>query len=202
MMSLENLTALTGFAFVMSISPGPGNFLLLTSGANFGILRTVPLILGISSGFLAMVFVVGIGLGEIIERMPIIYDILCYVCLAYILWLAFKISQIRSLGDPKQPAPSPIGYFQAASLQLVNPKAWTVALIVTVTYATPSTGIPGLLALIAIFALINIPAISSWAIFGASMRIFIAKGNRTRAFNIVMAVLLVASIAPMLLPFN
>lgn len=202
MMSVENITALTGFAFVMSISPGPGNFLLLTSGANFGILRTVPLILGISSGFLAMVFVVGIGLGEIIERMPTIYDILRYVCLAYILWLAFKISQIRSLSDPKQPASSPIGYFQAASLQLVNPKAWTVALIVTVTYATPSGGIPGLLALIAIFALINIPAISSWAIFGASMRSFIAQGNRTRVFNIIMAVLLVASIAPMLFPFN
>ncbi|CAM3639081.1 LysE family translocator [Thalassospira profundimaris] len=199
-MSPENLTALIGFAFVMSVSPGPGNFLLLASGANFGIARTIPLILGISSGFLSMVFVVGLGLGEILERFPMAQDALRVICFGYILWLAYKISQIRSLETKDQTTAQPIGFVQAAMLQLLNPKAWTVALIVTVTYTAPSAGIKGLLVMIAVFALVNIPSISSWALFGAAMRSFISQGNRTRIFNIIMAVLLVASMAPMLLP--
>ncbi|GAA0615907.1 LysE family translocator [Thalassospira tepidiphila] len=199
-MSPENLTALIGFAFVMSVSPGPGNFLLLASGANFGIARTIPLILGISSGFLSMVFVVGLGLGEILERFPMAQDVLRVICFGYILWLAYKISQIRSLETKDQTTAQPIGFVQAAMLQLLNPKAWTVALIVTVTYTVPSAGIKGLLVMIAVFALVNIPSISSWALFGAAMRSFISQGKRTRIFNIIMAVLLVASMAPMLLP--
>lgn len=199
-MSPENLTALIGFAFIMSVSPGPGNFLLLASGANFGITRTIPLILGISSGFLSMVFVVGLGLGEILERFPVVQDALRFICFGYILWLAYKISQIRSLEGNDPATAKPIGFVQAAMLQLLNPKAWTVALIVTVTYTVPSAGIRGLLAMIAVFALVNIPSISSWAMFGVAMRSFINQGNRTRIFNIIMAGLLVGSMAPMLWP--
>ncbi|KJE37085.1 lysine transporter LysE [Thalassospira sp. HJ] len=199
-MSLENLTALIGFAFVMSVTPGPGNFLLLASGANFGIARTIPLILGISSGFLSMVFLIGLGLGEVLERFPMAQDVLRLICFAYILWLAYKISQIRSLDGTDPKTSKPIGFVQAAMLQLLNPKAWTVALIVTVTYTAPDAGIRGLLTMIAVFALVNIPSISSWAMFGATMRYFISQGNRARIFNIIMAVLLVASMAPMLLP--
>lgn len=62
-MTWDMALALMGFAFVMSISPGPGNFLLLASGANFGFARSLPLMLGISGGFLAMVFAIGLGLG-------------------------------------------------------------------------------------------------------------------------------------------
>ncbi|MBC06973.1 LysE family translocator [Thalassospira sp.] len=199
-MNPENLTALIGFAFVMSVSPGPGNFLLLASGANFGIARTIPLILGISSGFLSMVFLIGLGLGEVLERFPMAQDVLRLICFGYILWLAYKISQIRSLDGTGPQTSKPIGFVQAAMLQLLNPKAWTVALIVTATYTAPDAGIHGLLTMIAVFALVNIPSISSWAMFGATMRSFISQGNRARIFNIIMAVLLVASMAPMLLP--
>lgn len=198
-MTPETLAALIGFAFVMSLSPGPGNFLLLASGANFGMVRTVPLILGISFGFLSMVFIVGLGLGEVMARYPVIDDILRLICLAYILWLAFRIARIRSFGSADHPAARPVSFIEAATLQLVNPKAWTVALIVTVTYMSPDGGIVGLLVMIGIFALVNIPTISSWALFGAVMRNFISHGNRTRIFNIIMALLLVASIAPLLI---
>ncbi len=67
-MSTEQALALMGFAFVMSISPGPGNFLLLASGANFGFMKSLPLILGISIGFLSMVLGVGLGLGQVLEQ--------------------------------------------------------------------------------------------------------------------------------------
>ena len=72
-MTADLFLALTGFAFVMSISPGPGNFLLLASGVNFGFVRSIPLVLGISLGFLTMVLLVGLGVGQILQRYEGVY---------------------------------------------------------------------------------------------------------------------------------
>lgn len=199
-MTPETALALIGFAFVMSISPGPGNFLLLASGANFGFRRTVPTVLGISLGFLTMVFLVGIGLGEVLDRFPVVTIILKLACAAYVLWLAIRIGRSRALGpaDPDR-IEKPVSFVQAALFQLVNPKAWAVALILTVTYTSPTDYLASLAAMIAVFAVVNIPAISVWAISGTALRGVLAKGNRIARFNIAMAVLLVASMVPVLL---
>jgi len=202
-MSLESLAALIGFAFVMSISPGPGNFLLLTSGANFGFARSIPLVLGISFGFLSMVFAIGLGLGAVLESYPLIGKLLRLACAAYVLWLAWKISQSRSLGKAgAEQLETPFSFIQAASLQLLNPKAWTVALIVTVAYLAPEAGVGQLLVLIAIFAAVNIPSISIWALSGHGLRGFLAKERRIAAFNVAMAILLVVSMIPALLSLS
>lgn len=202
-MSLESLAALIGFAFVMSISPGPGNFLLLTSGANFGFARSIPLVLGISFGFLSMVFAIGLGLGAVLESYPLIGKLLRLACTAYVLWLAWKISQSRSLGKAgAEQLETPFSFIQAASLQLLNPKAWTVALIVTVAYLAPEAGVGQLLVLIAIFAVVNIPSISIWALSGHGLRRVLAKERRIAAFNVAMAILLVVSMIPALLSLS
>jgi len=202
-MSLESLAALIGFAFVMSISPGPGNFLLLTSGANFGFARSIPLVLGISFGFLSMVFAIGLGLGAVLESYPLIGKLLRLACAAYVLWLAWKISQSRSLGKAgAEQLETPFSFIQAASLQLLNPKAWTVALIVTVAYLAPEAGVGQLLVLIAIFAVVNIPSISIWALSGHGLRRVLAKERRIAAFNVAMAILLVVSMIPALLSLS
>ncbi|MBE7637122.1 LysE family transporter [Sneathiella sp. P13V-1] len=199
-MSTETIIALAGFAFVMSISPGPGNFLLLASGANFGLLRSLPLILGISVGFLSMVLGVGLGLGGILEQFPAVYIFLRLLCGIYVFWLAFKIAKSRSLGsNDSENISKPISFIQAALFQLLNPKAWTVALIVTVTYTTQENYLLNLLLLIGIFAIINIPSISTWAISGAALRRILEKGNRIAVFNISMAILLVFSMIPMII---
>ena len=199
-MTVDMAIGLIGFAFVMSISPGPGNFLLLASGANFGFARSVPLICGISAGFLSMVLAVGLGLGAVLERYLALTLALRLVCGAYVLWLAFKIARSRSLGsgDPERIA-EPIGFFQAAAFQLVNPKAWAVALIVTVSYTLPERFLTSLVTMIALFAVVNLPAISVWALFGAGLRQALSKGRRIIVFNIAMALLLVGSMLPVLL---
>lgn len=202
-MSLESLAALIGFAFVMSISPGPGNFLLLTSGANFGFARSIPLVLGISFGFLSMVFAIGLGLGAVLESYPLIGKLLRLACAAYVLWLAWRISQSRSLGKAgAEQLETPFSFIQAASLQLLNPKAWSVALIVTVAYLAPEAGVGQLLALIAIFAAVNIPSISIWALSGHGLRRVLAKERRIATFNVAMAILLVVSMIPALLSLS
>lgn len=199
-MTYETLTALIGFAFAMSISPGPGNFLLLASGANFGIVRTVPLILGISGGFLSMVFVVGLGLGPVLRDNETLYLILRLACVAYVLWLALKIATMKTVttGDVAA-ASKPIGFFHAAAFQLVNPKAWVVALIVTVSYTKQEAYLASLIMMITVFAVVNVPTISCWAFFGTGLRRLLGTERKMRVFNIVMAALLVGSMVPVIL---
>lgn len=199
-MSLEMAVALMGFAFVMSISPGPGNFLLLASGANFGFLRSLPLLLGISGGFLAMVFLVGIGLGRVFEQFPMIYDVMRVIGGIYVLWMAVNLARSKGMSAAdRDRVAAPIGFIQAAMLQLVNPKAWAVSLIVTVSYTVPQNFLTSLILLIAIFAVVNIPALSIWVLSGAALRETLAKGRRIVVFNIAMAILLVGSMAPVLI---
>ncbi|WP_420547523.1 LysE family translocator [Curvivirga sp.] len=198
-MTVEMIFALMGFAFVMSISPGPGNFMLLASGVNFGFFKSLPLIFGISVGFLSMVLGVGLGLGQILEKYPFIYTVLRIICGLYVFWIAFRIATCRSIGDGKSELSKPISFMQAAFFQLLNPKAWAVALIVTVSYTVPEDYIGNLIFLIVLFAIVNIPTISIWALSGVVLHRFLSYGNRTTIFNLTMAVLLVGSMIPMIL---
>lgn len=199
-MSLEIGLAIAGFAFVMSASPGPSNFLLLASGVNFGFARSIPLILGISSGFLTMVFLLGIGLGQVLKNAPDIYTLLKVACATYVMWLAWKIARSRTFG-PKhdEEVGHPISYVQAALFQLVNPKAWAVALVVTTSYTDPENYLSSLIMVIIMFAVINLPSISIWALSGVALRRILGEGDRIVVFNVAMALLLVASMAVVLL---
>lgn len=199
-MSWETAFALIGFAFVMSISPGPANFLLLASGVNFGFTRSLPLVFGISLGFLSMVLLVGLGLGRLLQTVPILYTAIKIVCAGYVLYLAWKIARSRSIGPDGQPTiEKPMSFFHAAILQLVNPKAWVVAVIVTVAYTDPGNPLTSLIAIIGLFALVNLPSISVWAVSGAAFRRLIGNGRVVVFVNIALALLLVGSMIPVLL---
>jgi threonine/homoserine/homoserine lactone efflux protein len=91
-MSYDILTALIGFAFVSSITPGPNNMMLLASGANFGLRRSVPHMLGISIGHSFMVTLVGLGLGGVFVAYPASYTAMKVASVAYMIWLAWKIA--------------------------------------------------------------------------------------------------------------
>ena len=89
-MSTELLLAFIAFAFVTSVTPGPNNMMLLASGVNFGVRRSIPHMLGISLGFMLLVAAVGLGLGQVFQRLPVLHDVLRYVGAAYLLYLAWK----------------------------------------------------------------------------------------------------------------
>lgn len=203
-MTLELLLALAGFAFATSITPGPSNLILLASGVNYGFRRSLPLMLGISAGFLTMVLLVGLGIGQVLQANATLYAILQSLSVLYVLWLAWKIASSRTTptsdGDA---AARPFTFLQAALLQWVNPKAWTVALIVTVSYTPqgtlPGDYLPSLLLMILVFGVVNLPSISTWAICGMALRRVLSDPARLRGFNIAMALLLVASMVPIVL---
>jgi len=199
-MTLDVMLALIGFAFVTSITPGPSNLILLSSGVTFGFRRSLPLASGICCGFLSMLLVVGLGVGQVLQASPAIYAVLRVLCLGYVLWLAWKIANSRpQSGEGDQAAGRPVGFLQAALLQWVNPKAWAVALIATVTYTATGDYAASLLLMILVFGLVNLPSISTWALFGVALRRVLHDPAKVRVFNVAMALLLVASMAPILI---
>ncbi len=200
------MLALMGFAFATSITPGPSNLILLAASANFGFRRSTPLVLGLSLGFLSMLLIVGFGLGQVLRANETLYTILKISSLFYILWLAWKIARsapLTSGGD--ETASRPLTFLQMALLQWVNPKAWAVALTVTVAYTTPTDYAASLLLMTLVFGIVNLPSVSAWAVFGSVLRKLLHDPVKVRAFNLLMAVLLVASMLPIvvdLAPLN
>jgi threonine/homoserine/homoserine lactone efflux protein len=195
-MTYDILSALIGFAFATSITPGPNNMMLLASGANFGLRRTVPHMLGISLGHALMVFLVGIGVAQVFHRYPQADLILKLAATIYMLWLAWKIANAAPPREGEAKG-RPFTFAQAAAFQWVNPKAWAMALTAVTVYAPSDT--LGAMALVAgVFAAVNLPSVSVWAAAGQAVRRWLTTQQRLRAFNICMAVLLVASLWPVL----
>jgi threonine/homoserine/homoserine lactone efflux protein len=191
--TFSTLAALTGFAFVTSITPGPNNLMLLASGTNFGWRRSLPHLLGISFGFGVMLTLVGLGLGEVFTRFPGLHDALKWGSLAYLLYLAVKVATAAPPAAQGSGQGRPMGFAAAALFQVVNPKAWAMALTAVTAY-----GELGIVALTAVFVLVNLPCCGSWALLGEQMRRWLHRPRALQAFNWGAAALMVVSVLPLL----
>ena len=196
-MTYDLLSALAVFAFVTSITPGPNNLMLMTSGANFGFRRSIPHMLGVGLGFVLMVVLVGAGLVGVFEAYPVSYTLLKVLSVVYLLYLAWKIARSAAPGTADGSA-KPMTFLQAALFQWVNPKAWAMALTAVTVYA-PSQSIAAIGLVAVIFGLVNIPSVGSWTILGQEMRRFLNNPFRLQIFNMCMAALLIATVLPILL---
>lgn len=195
-MTFNILLALIGFAFVTSITPGPNNLMLMASGVNFGFARTIPHMLGVALGFVLMAALVGLGLAGLFHTEPRAVLVLKVVSVGYMLWLAAKIARAAP-PRPGQAAGKPLGFVQAAAFQWVNPKAWAMALGATSVYA-PGGTVAEMLVVAVVFGAVNLPSVSVWVLLGQGLRRFLQNLAVLRAFNWIMAALLVASLWPVL----
>ena len=196
-MSYDLLPALYVFVLVAIFTPGPNNMMLLASGANFGIRRTFPHMMGIMFGHAGMVVILGLGLAGLLAARPEILIPLRYACLAYLFWLAWRIANAAP-PDSADATGRPMTFLEAALFQWVNPKAWAVALTAVTVYA-PGEGVAAVLLTALVFMSVSLPSVSLWAGLGTAIRGWLAAPGRLRAFNIVMALLLVASTVPALI---
>lgn len=193
--------AFAGFAAVTLFTPGPNNMMLMASGANFGLRRSLPHLLGVSLGFPAMVAVMGLGIDRLFHSYPALVPVLQLLSFAYMLYLAWKIAHAGRPGPAGSPKGDgagggrPFTFLQAAAFQWVNPKAWAMGLGALSVYAA---GLGGSLWVVAIFALIGIPSAATWTAMGQGLRHWLAQGRRLVWFNRAMAVLLVVSMLPVL----
>jgi threonine/homoserine/homoserine lactone efflux protein len=197
-MNPDLLIAASLFAGVSSVTPGPNNTMILASGVNFGVHRSMPHLLGISLGFGVMLMAVGLGLHTVLERFPAIYTTMRYGGTAYLLWLAWKLVRSGPLQDNAERPSQPMSFMAAAAFQWINPKAWVMAVTAMTTYL-PANALVSQVALLAgLFVLINIPCVGLWAAFGSALRNVLQDPQRLRIFNTCMALALVASLYPML----
>ncbi len=196
-MNQTALFALSAFALVSSITPGPNNMMLMASGANFGLRRTVPHALGVGIGFTLMIVLVGVGLMGLFDLFPVLNLVLKVVSVAYLLWLAWKIANAAAPDTAGNAGGKPMTFVQAVLFQWVNPKAWSMALTAIALYA-PHRNLFAVLLVALVFGVINLPSTSLWAVMGVSLRGWLSSPARLKAFNWTMAALLVGSLALLL----
>lgn len=197
-MAPETFAALVVYALVSSVTPGPNNLMLLASGVNFGFRRTVPHMLGVAAGFLAMLLAVGFGLGALLEAFPGLHLALKICGGAYLLYLAWRIATAGSLGRVGDRPARPMTLLEAAAFQAVNPKAWVLAVTAMALYTSPASPFWSVMVISAAFTVVNLPSVSAWAAFGVALRSLLADPVRLKFFNIAMGLLLAATLFPML----
>ncbi len=197
-MTQEIILAFAAFAFVSSITPGPNNLMLMSSGANFGLKMTVPHLMGVVVGFAIMIELVGLGVMQLFNAFPVTYDILKVLSIIYLLYLAYKIatatpSESKGIAEKSKP----FSFMQAALFQWVNPKAWTMALTAVSVYA-PEQNLLTVTVISVIFAIVGFPCVVSWIVLGQKMQAILRQPSHMQKFNWAMAGLLIISIVPAL----
>ncbi len=196
-MTLDLLFALALFAAATVFSPGPNNLMLMTSGANFGLRRSLPHLAGVAYGFPLMILPVGLGAMQVFEAFPPAYTALKVLSVLYLLWLAWKITHQAAPGEGNS-ASRPLSFLQAAAFQWVNPKAWSMALGAITLYAA-SRDLMAVAWISATYAVIGTASAATWTMLGTGLRRWLSNPARLRIFNWTMAALLLAAMAPVLM---
>jgi threonine/homoserine/homoserine lactone efflux protein len=195
-MSQPLLIAFVGFAIVMFFTPGPNNIMMMSSGLTYGFRRTLPHIAGVAVGFAFMVGAVGLGLGTVFVAFPILQTVLKYVGAAYLVWLAISIAMSGEATSAQDNRRGPMTFWGAAVFQWVNVKGW-VMVIGTITAYAAIAGFPwNVVIQTAISLVIGALSAVTWTLFGSALRPVLKSPRAVRAFNIVMAVLLLGSLYP------
>ena len=179
MIDLNLFIALVSFYFVMYVTPGPNNAMVLASGLKFGFLKTIPHMSGITIGHILQLILVCLGLGKIFQIFPDLQNILKIICSIYLLYLGYKI--IGSFSKIKEDGSRPLKFHEAALFQIVNPKAWTISSMAASGFLPKDGNLVISIFFIATIALIICPiSISPWAAFGSAIRNLV-KNNKIKA---------------------
>ena len=190
MITFELIATISVYYFVMYVTPGPNNSILTASGIKFGFIRSVPNIIGISSGHGIQLALVCFGLGSLFLQFPILLEILKYIGACYLLYLAWKMfgSLNISITDEKS---SPLKYYEAILFQFVNPKAWVICITaVSLFYPEKENLIIGTLFLVIMSTIINLPSISMWAFGGSVIRHYLSNEKLKKIIEWLLAILL------------
>ncbi len=198
-MSHSLMIAFVLFATVMFFTPGPNNIMLLSSGLTHGFRPTLPHIAGITIGFAFMIGAVGLGLGTIFISYPVLQSILKYGGIAYLVYLAAVIAMSEPVKSDQDNRRGPMTFWGAAMFQWINAKGW-VMVIGTITAYAAIAAFPWNIAIQVVLSLIlGTLSCTTWALFGSALRPLLTSPRAVRAFNIVMAILLLASLFPVLM---
>lgn len=177
------------YSYVMWLTPGPNNVMLTASGANFGLRRTLPHMLGICGGFALQLLAVCAGLGAIFSRWPQLQDGLRWVGAAYLVYLGWRL--LRPAETEARHAPRPLTFLEAAAFQFLNPKAWVMNLTAATLFLPHELApLTATVYMLGVGVLVPAPCVLVWALFGTSLRALLARPRGRLAFNFSMALAL------------
>lgn len=204
MLSNVEYSALILFTIATSITPGPNNLMIMTSGVNYGFRRSLPHLFGIDIGFVLMIIGVGLGISQLFAQVP---QLLIWLKIAGVIYLSYLAYRIAT--SPTKPLVAdvldemkhkPLSFLQAALFQWVNPKAWIMIVGAIVTYTNTSMDYTLQVGIIALFFLfLGTPCTFMWLGFGTALKRYLANPLHLKIFNIVMASLLLLSLLPVVL---
>ena len=198
-MSIDVFILMILFIFATSVTPGPNNMMLLVSGVNFGFRRTIPHLWGIIVGLFVMIFLVGFGLETLFDQFPVLMKIIKFLGLLYIFILAWKIARSPISFESETEIGSPLGFAGAFIFQWVNPKAWMMSISFVGTYFPHHASLAFIIVGSLIFSVFSLPSIVIWIVLGTQIKIVLRQEKYQKAFNYLMAFLLVVSIIPVAL---
>jgi threonine/homoserine/homoserine lactone efflux protein len=177
------------YSFVMSITPGPNNLMLTASGARFGFRRTIPHLLGIAAGLAIQLLAVCAGLGALFARWPAAQEVLRWAGAGYLIYLGWHLLGGTPAG--RRTVERPVRFLEAAAFQFLNPKAWVMSLTAASLFLPPELGARAAVAyVVGLMALVNLPCVAVWALFGSALRELLAGRVARLIFNAAMAVAL------------
>jgi len=193
MVTLELIIAISIYYFVMYATPGPNNSILAASGIKFGFIRSIPNIIGISSGHGIQLALVCFGLGSLFAQFPLLLEILKYIGAIYLLYLAWKMFGSLNISIAEEKS-SPLKYYEAILFQFVNPKAWVICITaVSLFYPEKENLIIGTLFLVIMSTIINLPSISMWAFGGSVIRHYLSNEKLKKSVEWFLALLLLGT---------
>ncbi len=184
------------FAFSSTITPGPNNLMMLSSGLNYGVKASLPHLAGICGGFPLMVLLIGMGMGAVFTALPWLHIAIKVIGVIYLCWLAWRIatSPVSSLETQQKP---PLTFWQALLFQWVNAKAWVMATGAVAAFTTLGGSLWWEVSQITLaFLLLSVPCVGCWLLFGAALRRVLTQVLWQRMFNYTMALLLFGSMWP------
>jgi threonine/homoserine/homoserine lactone efflux protein len=197
-MSQQLLFAFIVFAIVMFITPGPNNIMVLSSGLTYGFRRTMPHIAGITIGFAFMVAAVGLGFGTVFLAYPVLQTLLKYAGAAYLIYLAIMIALSGPPKPDEERERGPMTFWGAAMFQWVNVKGWVMVIGTITAYAAIARFPLNVAIQTALCLPLGVVSTALWTLFGSALRPVLKSERAVRAFNVVMALLLLASLYPVL----
>ena len=195
---MDYLYAVVLFAISASVTPGPNNIMVMSAGANFGIRRSLPLLMGICVGFTLMLLLVGLGFGQLFTLFPSLHFVIKCAGTLYLLYLAWLIARSADevTGDA---SPRPLGFLKGALFQWVNAKAWVVATGAIAAFTSAgSDPFEQHLVIALTFFIVSFPCVGLWLLCGSLLKRWLANDLARRRFNQVMAALLVLSVVPVI----
>ena len=181
------------FWFVAAFTPGPNNVVASYSGFNFGITKTIPLILGVTLGFTSLIFFLTIGLINVFKIFTILQNILKYLGTLFLLYLAYKISFSKSSKEEEKK--NPVTFFDTYFFQFLNPKGVLFGIIIVSTYLELGENYLSYAIQIVLLAFIfSSTSITLWTFIGKFLRKFATNDKFINYFNYAMSLLLLLSI--------